>query len=72
MNTFFEILLIVFIVYAVGFYLAYIVSLHYINKYNTKESPLIPALFSWITILLLIIARPLYRLYKKFHNVFNF
>jgi len=42
--------------YVLGFWIAYAISVHYINKYRTNDNPIIGALFSWITVLIVILA----------------
>jgi hypothetical protein len=48
--------LIIISIYGAGFYVAWFISAHYINRYKTSDSPLIGALLSWITVLFVIVA----------------
>jgi hypothetical protein len=46
--------LIVIAIYAIGFWLAYAIAVYQISKFNTRENPLIPAVLSWITVLMVL------------------
>jgi hypothetical protein len=62
-------LIIISAIYTIGVLIALAISSYYIAKFNTKDNPAIPAMFSWITVLIylsaILIFRPLYRFYKS-------
>ena len=49
-------ILIIFIVYWSGFALTWIIAYFAIKKYDTKESPLFAALFSWLIVAVVLVA----------------
>jgi hypothetical protein len=64
-------LIIIGVIYTIGFWIALAISAHYISKYKTKDNPLIGAMFSWLTVLIVLIFVPIYRIYKAFFGLNN-
>jgi hypothetical protein len=50
-----ETLIIISVIYTIGFWIALAISAHYIDKYKTKDNPMIGAMFSWVTVLIVLI-----------------